>query len=450
MGSITRPHTGWRVPRGRSLWDRLPKELREHILAAASPFARLLRGDLLFAELQCLPLADKHRLWAQALASGWQGDFGLLPPVDGHSECFLAVRDEATLARVWQAGLINAVTHQRIVIRNGWRHLVNDIGGGGSSGSGSGDLASLQSAAAFEGSRTLLEHATSATGSGKLHPRLADFASEGGHLEIVELLFRGRCTSMWAMPAAAAKGHVHVVRWCRERGLDHAVRDAWRLAAAHGHADVLAYLLRAYPKQRFAVGPWELRHLSSVPALELLSRAGAIGDTAALLGHLARAGSTDCVRWLCQAHALRPTQDMLLVAAENNHAQLVRWLLRRPRITATTHVILAAIHRGSVDALGALVEHSPQGAHLISTTASETNDIGLMQWCHLRCAESVSQSTLHTAIVHNSTDVIEYLIDHVHEYAWNIAQAIDVAAAAKMHHVVQFLAGIASLDSDCL
>ncbi|KAL2912696.1 hypothetical protein HK105_207804 [Polyrhizophydium stewartii] len=412
------------LPWGCSLWDRLPKDVRQRILAVS---------DLV-------------------LETGWRSGLCSLPPVDRWSQAFFAIRSRAVFHHVAEAGLAHPVVLQRVAIRNQWVDLI--------------DYATPNEtalAAAWEGCIGVLEKLVAAWAVGIPASLLADYAAAGGHLATVQWLFarfpaeqwsfddihgsaarsgnirlvawlRSSCPDSWsdiALVEAASKGHGDIVRLLASHGYDPFPEIAARVAAEHGHMDVLEFLCQEYPRHVARMGSQDLGNVRLVPALQFLHAHGIISRPRRLLTSFVRSGNVDCARWVHETFGTPLEQSLLVAACMRNRAGMVRWLLQHSRMDVSAKAVSVATERGAVDVLVVLIEHDPGLARAISARAAELNDRHLVEWMHVRHPGSVTQHTIDTAARYGSSAVIEYIVSSLPDAEWGSFQSQTLAKADR-------------------
>ncbi|KAL2912613.1 hypothetical protein HK105_207921 [Polyrhizophydium stewartii] len=117
--SKTAPDAGQR----RSHWDRLPAELQNMVVAAAGPMAQWLVWRRVPAGASKLPLADRQRMWADAIDLDWQGDLAALPLCDVDDAVLARVRSPETLVRLAALRRVHSDWHfkvGKVALTNGW------------------------------------------------------------------------------------------------------------------------------------------------------------------------------------------------------------------------------------------------------------------------------------------------------------------------------------------
>ncbi|KAL2912086.1 hypothetical protein HK105_208438 [Polyrhizophydium stewartii] len=219
-----------------SHWDRLPRELRDMVLAHAGPLTQLTTGRIGLAHLGSLDFDGIEQLWHDVIECEWPGDLERLPGRSWlGSHVFWGVRSRHMYDRLravggWgsAAGLWHAAARCRFDDELRWLRPLE-----------------LSLLAAEAGAQPLLSDLVGGRERVRLQPAHVRTAAAWGHLHLVRWLHERMADGSWpksVMDRAAAGGHLHVVRWLHEHRSEGCSHEAMDGAARAGRLHVVRWL----------------------------------------------------------------------------------------------------------------------------------------------------------------------------------------------------------------
>ncbi|KAL2919123.1 hypothetical protein HK105_201396 [Polyrhizophydium stewartii] len=465
------------LPFGASYWDRLAQELKDMSIDRSSPFTRLLAGRLSGAALSALPPAQKLQLWSEVVEHDWQGDMTELPvPDDVPSQLFWGLRSRPMYDRIKARGagaLHKALQHA--AARNGWFEEVDmsnpDWPGWLAAESGSLDLLvdvverrklkdyrpSIARCAARFGHVHILEHihsrarpyrwadgvtgAAAASGhlgvvrfmleevSDPLLPTDIDQAAKGGNLEIVKYL-RDRWdahTTTRALDGAAEAGHLETLEYLHALGEATCSAAAVDGAAANGHMQVLRWLKRHSDCQPSASAMDAAIRRGHFEAGEFLYANYGLGFTEMHYYSVACAGRLDLVKLIHDAVPGISSASAMAGAASKGHWQVVLHILNHFGQECTEDVVAAAAALGDIAMLELLVARGHGGLIGSNTMdAAGGADVETLEWVRRHSTAPFTRAALSSACWADKTECAAWLLSNVDGVEWWFSECRDM------------------------
>ncbi|POM66555.1 Hypothetical protein PHPALM_17568 [Phytophthora palmivora] len=268
-------------------------------------------------------------------------------------------------------------------------------------------------------------------------------AVRGGHLHVLRWMIDLQ-NGPWkadfdnVLEIAATHGHLDVVKWLYERGMDwhtlqsmdksasgyiektwlfqHCLSDALKLAAAHGHLEVVEWIYnnrtdKCETTSRIINRAVANGHLAIVQWLHSVSgescSADAV-DAAAKNGHL------EILQWLQSNDLLTCTTDAMDGAAENGHLEIVKWLHKTSTSGCSSLILYRAACNGHLEIVEWLYENIniPFYIYGATTAAARDGHLKALQWFHIHFPNEFYATTMDAAAENGHLDVVKWL----HEY----------------------------------
>ncbi|KAE9020789.1 hypothetical protein PR001_g13508 [Phytophthora rubi] len=289
-------------------------------------------------------------------------------------------------------------------------------------------------------------------------------AVRGGYMHVLRWMIerddgRGpwRADFDFVLGLAATHGHLDVVKWLFERGIDvnalgetrtgyiekcwlyrHSTADALALAAEHGNFEVVKWIYgartdtcirdsrpmsQAIANGHLAIVQW----LHSVKAEDCA--AGAI-DEAAENGHL------EVLQWLNSNHLFTCTTTTMDGAAENGHLEVVKWLHQVHHECCFSTDLNGAVDNGNLALAKWLYEHircdhTDPFMCLDTTTAASRGHLDMLKWTDEHFPGSLSSDDMDAAASNGHMNVMTWLHENRREGCSDLA----VYGAARNGHL---------------
>ncbi|KAL2918961.1 hypothetical protein HK105_201231 [Polyrhizophydium stewartii] len=455
------------LPHGGSHWDRLPIELRDAVLAVATPqlawFDR--RRPLLDAEAASLAPPARRRLWIEALETEWPGRLDTLPFVHWDPSLTLAIRSRRMLARVcafWETsnqGDMHGVDAQRLCIRRGWTDLLCFR-----------DAAVVAEAAAGEGATVILK---ALYRTFRLQGRLTDLvhrAAEGGNLETVQWL----CGCSWSPTAsspsnavyaaagsgnlelvkwlvgnghaivgtmavenAAEHGHLHIVRWLADKTVERLHACVFSRACTNGHVDVLEFLRVRYPEVFGRTTDHTFEGARHVHALAWLKQHCPHMGFEECLRRACCSDNVDAAAWILENTATRVRQDMVVAALKHGALAVLQWMIVKQNAEINLHDYFSESCCTNTVVLAWGIRHDGRLASVIAERAALDRKWPLLDWLHVRYPGSLKTGLIEAVIDAGQLGIAGDLIARFDGVDWDLARARELAVRAESRSLVQ-------------
>ncbi|KAL2911573.1 hypothetical protein HK105_207885 [Polyrhizophydium stewartii] len=441
----------------QSHWDRLAPELKDAVLDCAGPLTQLAARAAMPVELRRrLRGAQLEALWREVVELDWQGDLTKLPRPPADCEPLLAVRDRALADRLRAAHIVSPADALRIAVRNGWDDVL-----------AAASPADVADAAAAEGNVALLRRFLAGSPAVPPTTPIAVVAALGGHMDAVQLLCRlmpdewwdtslmdaaaeggnldlvvwlhGKRRSHDALARAAARGHLHVVRWLVDKGIGIMSVDALAGAAEGGHVQVLQMLLDRYPDYRGDMPDVLAQSLPPPHVHEWAESQGIAVDPSTLIVSLALAGRTAEVQRIIGTPRLQLDDNLVDLAYFNESDTLMRIALQQPGATLPDDYVLHAVKDRETGLLQLFIRHDRRLVGVIADHAASLGHANLVEWVHVRFPESITQNTLAQACAKGRTRAVEYLLGEIEGVAWDLEAARACADGVRKDDVLRVL-----------
>ncbi|KAL2914681.1 hypothetical protein HK105_205820 [Polyrhizophydium stewartii] len=280
------------LPRGQSLWDRLPRELEDEVLQHAEPIVRLATGRITREQAEALPGTVQRRLWFETLDGDLLGVAARLPRCELPFRFFWRLRSRALYD---EAAALGIPLHRRGLQHAAARHRWDDA-----LELGDDQAQAAAVLAAQAGALSLLVGMADRPGV-VLTEAMAQSAAFWGHADVVEFLHSRMPDGSWSpgvMDRAAWGGNIAIVRFLNEHRTEGCTTDAMDWAASEGHLEVLKFLHA---------------HRSE-------------GCSRSALDMAAAGGFLDVVRWLVTERNERGAGNAITWATETGSDDVVEWL----------------------------------------------------------------------------------------------------------------------------
>ncbi|KAL2912697.1 hypothetical protein HK105_200992 [Polyrhizophydium stewartii] len=376
---------GAALPWGRSHWDRLPRELRDMVLAHTGLPGRFARADVLAVELKGLTARQRELVWAAVLDDdAWAGDLAVLPKVSVRSDCFLHIRSRAMFGRLAAVELVHPLVLQRVAVRHRWTDLFDHR-----------NQRDLATAAACEGAVWALEDIASRRAGPGLSLWLVDFAARGGHLGAVQWLdsrLPGRSWAPDVAERAAESGCLELVAWIDEHHPETRSPMAIVGAARAGHLAVVAWLRERGGHRLADAAARAAAAAGHLAIVQHLHEHGLVKEPQPLLESIIDGGNMACADWVRATFETKIDQAMLMAACKRNHAAAALWLLAQPGIKLNQHAIARAVMSDAVDVLKGFLRHSPSRCRMLAAKAVEHDNAGVLEWLYVRHPSAIPQT----------------------------------------------------------
>ncbi|ETM34471.1 hypothetical protein L914_18434 [Phytophthora nicotianae] len=280
-----------------------------------------------------------------------------------------------------------------------------------------------------------------------------------------------------ALEAAAIKGHLDIVKWLYERGIE--LNTLWEmvesisyiersllyvlcswntleLAAEHGHLEVVQWVyttkaeknkkvkLHASKAMDLAVANGHIVIAQWLHTVAVQSCGAWAADTAAKNGHL------EMLQWLQSTRLLNCTTAAMDGAAENGHLEILTWLHRTRDDSCSSTALECAANNGHLEvyrgerctdmrpaSYGNLevvkwfhVHYPNLFTPNVMEAAAESGQLHIVRWLHENRGEGCTTLTMDVAARNGHLDVVLYLLEHKGEdfpsYATTSVQNIEV------------------------
>ncbi|TYZ56907.1 hypothetical protein PybrP1_006073 [[Pythium] brassicae (nom. inval.)] len=261
-------------------------------------------------------------------------------------------------------------------------------------------------------------------------PELVATAASGGHLEVLQWLWRSSQYDeqifVGALKLAAGRGHLGSVTWLLESGavclpcLDRDQHDALWNAVGGGHLHVFAYL---HDARGFTFGDYGEFMLP----IDQAARAGSL----ALVSQLYERGYTHC------------SKSALFAAVKSGGTELVRWLLAHaPAALVNDELCLLAADCGDLALVQLLYAVHPTPFNVgAMVSAAGRGQLALLEWLFPIVRASTSQRS--DGFGYTVAIYLASLNGHVAVVQWLYRTLRDFASAPRYyeHHAVSNAAG---------
>ncbi|KAK1940853.1 putative ankyrin repeat protein [Phytophthora citrophthora] len=173
------------------------------------------------------------------------------------------------------------------------------------------------------------------------HESAMDAAAANGHLNVLRFLHelqnemhqsktkRGLtlpiCTTA-AMDGAAANGHLAVVQWLHEHRNEGCTAKAMDRAARNGYLDVVKWLFKNRPDGYAASAMDSAAESGNLELVKWLHFNTSVGCTTAAMDNAAESGSLDILEWLNSNRSEGCSKKAMVLASVNGYVRVVKWL----------------------------------------------------------------------------------------------------------------------------
>lgn len=268
--------------------------------------------------------------------------------------------------------------------------------------------------------------------NGCTHKRWVNYsiklAASGGQRDIVQYLYTHRhhepkCQMIFD---AAREGHMEVVQWLYQQGLQ-CSECIISYAAQGGQVEIVKWVHGQSKTLEPTKSSWR-------PCTYKHSTWGSI-DQAALFG------SMELVQWL---HANRPSEcstEAMNNAAWIGDIDMVQWLHMNRSEGCTAEALRRAVAKGHFPIVQWLLEHRPECSQSISTSimdlAAEYGHLEIMMWLYENRSDGCSTNAIAKAAAGGHFEVVKFLVQN--EVEGDISSAINEAAMMGHLEIIKFL-----------
>ncbi|KAL2913037.1 hypothetical protein HK105_207492 [Polyrhizophydium stewartii] len=307
------------LPLGASHWDRLPRELRIAVAAAAGPLTVWAVGLSPTPGSQRRLEAFLREVWADALEQAWPGPLETLPYVALPMRAYWPIRSRELFERVKALGPRHSEGLRHAAARQRWDDELDF-----------GRPAELASLAAEAGALALLAELVDERQAVEPLALHAELAARSGHLAVVRFLHERMPGGSWTwrvMDRSVRSGSLELVAWLHANRPEGCTAEAMDWAAMLGHLHIIQWLSanRTEGCTTNAMD-WaaEWNHLHVV---EWLHHNRAEGCTRMAMTMAAAQGHLRMVKFLHGHRTEGCGAAALPIACDRGHADVVAWLL---------------------------------------------------------------------------------------------------------------------------
>lgn len=211
-------------------------------------------------------------------------------------------------------------------------------------------------------------------------------AAAQGHLSVVKCIHaRGVGTTVDAMDRAAANGHLYVVQWLQENRTEGCSNRAMNDAATNGHLTMVQWL-----------------HFNRSE-----------GCTTAAMSNAASHGHLEIVKWLHENHTEGCTTSAMNGAAANGHLEIVQWLTENRSEGCTARAMDHAAAAGRLDIIQFLHSHRQEGCTAAAMRYAAMNGhLDVVRWLFHNKAERWTVTALYDAVTAGNLEMVRFLVVH--------------------------------------
>nr|KAJ3419541.1 hypothetical protein HK105_006826 [Polyrhizophydium stewartii] len=389
-------------------------------------------------DLECLTVAERRQMWADAFSVDWSHSLSHLPPLHTAAMPFGNIRSQAMFRRAQEAQYVSPINLLQVAVRRGWGKIVN---------SDDTDNLQLAAAAAAEGALWLVREilgwedeppqvdsrffrmlaVTLADEQREgvlryLHARLPageawpegtfNAAARSGNLKIAKFLVATRPVGcmLRTMREAARGGSVEMVQWLHERFELPITPPVVKYAAYAGQLAVLEYIDREDPFVFDSVRVVALdRTISDWSVLDFLHARGCMAN----IRSLPRLGivwnSPEAMAWGVARSGGELIADLLDLSLLLGSSMCAEYIVRAATFEIERSHIQMAIIKRDFRTLAAIVHKSHSLAVTTGEIVASTPHRDIAEWLLFHESRCFSLAALCEAVRHSQLKMLKLL-----------------------------------------
>nr|KAJ3422274.1 hypothetical protein HK105_000438 [Polyrhizophydium stewartii] len=412
-------------PDATNEWDRMPAEIQNKILDAASPLTKFVNGLLLAAELHALSETQREQVWQDANDVDWQGDLDLLPRVDFASKN-LKLHSRSLFDRLKPR--LAAWSAARVAVLNGWADLFDY-----------NHPQLLERAAVEAGDLHLLRDLIDTRKIVVPRPSLIQDLASRGHLDAIKFMDSRIRSSGWsrlvgysaaksgsldlvvwlsehhpecldaaAFEGAASRGHMHIVRWLADNCKFGCMWHALRVAAELGSFEMLTFLHERY-SSALADAPQGASFVSTdIRVIEWLDERG-LANPLHIVLHIVKMSRIDTLEWAVARFGIELGQIHLDEAHRRRNNAVIMWAYERgmpfTRDGANTAAWLC-----NIELMNWVISRERGSISMLVDATAKLGNPPLVEWWRERHGVVFGQRELEVAIREYNCSLAEHLL----------------------------------------